>query len=209
MRNSLSLSIVSKSSVCALFLSLVGIASPSYAQNLVTNGTFESGLTGWTCTISNQGACFTTSTFPSPPDGNTAFRGWENLTPPLGNVKQLLTTAPGGTYNISFYFATLFGGSPPNALSLEVGSLSVPLNLSASNIWSSFSGTFTATGSSTPLTFSFKTINGSGTLGLDTVVVTEVPGPLPLLGATAAFGYSRKLRKRWKDNKITVASRLA
>jgi hypothetical protein len=121
-----------------------------------------------------------------------------------------LTTAPGGTYNISFYFATVFGGSPPNAQSLNVGSLSVPLNLSASNIWSSFSGTFTATGSSTPLIFSFKTSNGSGSLGLDTVVVTQaVPGPLPLLGATAAFGYSRKLRKRLKDNKNTVASRAA
>jgi hypothetical protein len=34
----------------------------------------------------------------------------------------------------------------------------------------------------------------------------EVPGPLPLLGVAAAFGYSRKLRKRLKSNKLPVVS---
>lgn len=34
------------------------------------------------------------------------------------------------------------------------------------------------------------------------VWTTEVPGPLPLLGVGAAFGYSRKLRKRIKSSKI-------
>ena len=29
----------------------------------------------------------------------------------------------------------------------------------------------------------------------------DVPGPLPLLGVAAAFGYSRKLRKRIKESK--------
>ncbi|MFM7753978.1 MAG: hypothetical protein ACKO58_06260, partial [Cyanobium sp.] len=32
--------------------------------------------------------------------------------------------------------------------------------------------------------------------------VSDVPGPLPLLGAAAAFGYSRKLRARLKKGKI-------
>jgi hypothetical protein len=35
---------------------------------------------------------------------------------------------------------------------------------------------------------------------------TEVPGPLPALGAAAAFGFSRKLRKRIKGGKNTVSS---
>jgi hypothetical protein len=35
----------------------------------------------------------------------------------------------------------------------------------------------------------------------------SVPGPFPLLGATAAFGYSRKLRKRIAQSKaVPVAS---
>jgi hypothetical protein len=32
------------------------------------------------------------------------------------------------------------------------------------------------------------------------------PGPLPLLGVGAAFGYSRKLRKRIKIDKLPVSS---
>jgi hypothetical protein len=37
----------------------------------------------------------------------------------------------------------------------------------------------------------------------------DVPGPLPLLGAAAAFGYSRKLRKSIKASKPEVISRTA
>lgn len=34
---------------------------------------------------------------------------------------------------------------------------------------------------------------------------SSVPGPLPVLGAAAAFGYSRKLRKRIKSRQLPVA----
>jgi phospholipase/lecithinase/hemolysin len=37
-------------------------------------------------------------------------------------------------------------------------------------------------------------------------VRTRVPGPLPVLGAAAAFGFSRKLRKRIKSSKLPVVS---
>ncbi|MBW4529443.1 MAG: hypothetical protein KME02_02025 [Aphanothece saxicola GSE-SYN-MK-01-06B] len=36
--------------------------------------------------------------------------------------------------------------------------------------------------------------------------VPSVPAPLPVLGAAAAFGYSRKLRKRIKSSKMPVTS---
>jgi hypothetical protein len=36
----------------------------------------------------------------------------------------------------------------------------------------------------------------------------EVPGPLPIFGAAAAFGYSRKLRKRIKSSTNTVSTTL-
>jgi hypothetical protein len=35
---------------------------------------------------------------------------------------------------------------------------------------------------------------------------SSVPGPLPVFGAVAAFGYSRKLRKHIKASKVSVAS---
>jgi phospholipase/lecithinase/hemolysin len=37
-------------------------------------------------------------------------------------------------------------------------------------------------------------------------VRTRVPGPLPVLGAAAAFGFSRKLRKRIQASKLPVVS---
>jgi hypothetical protein len=36
-----------------------------------------------------------------------------------------------------------------------------------------------------------------------------VPGPLPLFGAGAAFGFSRKMRKRINDSKLPVASAMS
>lgn len=36
--------------------------------------------------------------------------------------------------------------------------------------------------------------------------VYRTPGPLPVLGAFAAFGYSRKLRKRLRDSKLSTAA---
>jgi hypothetical protein len=44
---------------------------------------------------------------------------------------------------------------------------------------------------------------GSYSANLTTGVPTKAPGPLPILGAAAAFGYSRKLRKRITSS-ITV-----
>jgi len=46
--------------------------------------------------------------------------------------------------------------------------------------------------------------SGSGTnsaLRLQSLTIEDVPGPLPLLGAAAAFGYSRRLRR--KTNRIS------
>jgi hypothetical protein len=34
----------------------------------------------------------------------------------------------------------------------------------------------------------------------------SVPGPLPLLGVSVAFGYSRKLRNRIRSSKLPIAS---
>lgn len=39
------------------------------------------------------------------------------------------------------------------------------------------------------------------------VTPTQVPGPLPFLGAVAAFGYSRKLRKRIQSGRLAMPHR--
>lgn len=51
------------------------------------------------------------------------------------------------------------------------------------------------------------TFNSSGTVNVtQTPITSAVPGPLPILGVGAAFGWSRKLRKRIKSSKPEVIS---
>jgi hypothetical protein len=50
--------------------------------------------------------------------------------------------------------------------------------------------------------FSALAGNVSGTFGLE-FAYNYVPGPLPLLGSAAAFGWSRRLRKRITTSKIS------
>jgi len=190
----------------------VGILSSGSAQaSLVLNGGFENGLDNWTCTISTiigESACstsFGTFAFDPAPEGSKYFWGFENNPP--GTLSQTLPTVAGTIYDISFLFNS-YQNEPDNALSVQVGSLTYTLDL-VPFAWTTYSGTFTAASSSTPLNFLFKTIPGSGTVGLDNVVVNQkgsavkVPGPLPLLGAGAAFGWSRRLRKRIATPLIT------
>jgi hypothetical protein len=189
--------------------SLIGITPPSYAKNIVSNGNFENGLADWTCTVTVDGDCDTGDLMtPPPPEGTYALFGYENSTAQKGSTSQPLPTMTGGIYNISFFYNT--NGSPTyNSLSLQVGDLSIPIDI-VQDTWKPFNSTFKASGNSTLLNFLFNTVPGSGVLFLDDVVVTQVPvpGPLPLLGAASAFGYSRKLRKRMKDGKLPITSRV-
>jgi hypothetical protein len=66
----------------------------------------------------------------------------------------------------------------------------------------SFLGTFTNTTLASLGLSSTTGLLGTWTIGSDSIKLyagpapTNVPGPLPLLGASAAFGFSRKLRSR-------------
>jgi hypothetical protein len=50
---------------------------------------------------------------------------------------------------------------------------------------------------------------GQSPFGIYGPNIASVPGPLPILGAAAAFGFSRKLRKRIKSSKSEVFSTTA
>jgi len=74
--------------------------------------------------------------------------------------------------------------------------------------WNTYTTQFTATGPSTALEFTPNSTSLDGPfLLLDGVSLTEyspptpVPGPLPLMGAGAAFAWSRRLRRRIKGMK--------
>jgi hypothetical protein len=102
---------------------------------------------------------------------------------------QTSTSQLGGTISLT---KTLQDITTPGA-----GSVGVPSNGGTSPAYS-----YTLPGVKGPITFSSTITVTSGTLTqfVDSVEqepkIPPVPGPLPLLGAGAAFGFTRKLRKR-------------
>ena len=60
-----------------------------------------------------------------------------------------------------------------------------------------------------PPTFPSDSVDCGGEDKTDRYEISEVPGPLPILGAAAAFGYSRRLRKSIKASKPEVISTAA
>jgi len=52
-------------------------------------------------------------------------------------------------------------------------------------------------------TFNNSTLAGLGFTTTGLIGLTEVPGPLPLLGAGAAFAYSRRIRRRIATSQAT------
>ena len=91
-------------------------------------------------------------------------------------VQQTITTVAGHTYQLSFWLGR--GGSAPDRLSLRInnGAETVFINngFTASNVinWKQFTKSFTATGSSTTLTFTNAQINAF--TELDNVSVTAI-----------------------------------
>ena len=45
----------------------------------------------------------------------------------------------------------------------------------------------------------------TGGLSIAQLPPTPVPGPLPVAGSAAAFGFSRKLRRRLRSHNVAVA----
>jgi hypothetical protein len=86
-------------------------------------------------------------------------------------------------------------------------------NTSGGTFTSPLTGSFNGGGSSTPDTFGFQvdslaSVAGTGEARISNfqfiAIYDEVPGPLPILGAGAAFGLSRKLRRRLNSAKAVA-----
>ena len=136
-----------KKKVLALFAaSLLGVVSSAYANsNLITNGGFDSGLSGWTTFTTPNGnlgsglpivATFdTTGSGASPAAmfqvGENSYTGaYEG-----GGISQTFNVAAGGTYNFSVNVASL-GGIYTNG---SGGSFSILVDSSSLASWNSSS----------------------------------------------------------------------
>jgi hypothetical protein len=170
-------------------------AQPASA-NLVTNGTFDTGLGGWTLVASD---IFTgwNGGFGNPPG---SFQNG-NVGSIPATLSQAISTMAGSLYNISF---DLYHNDPGvgDTFSVSFGGVNLigPGPIPQTNgLWQTFTfNNILATGSSS--TFSVVGYDNPSYFYVDNVKVT--PGPLPAVGAAAAFGFSRRLRQRIKRAKV-------
>lgn len=155
-----------------------GLTATATQAQLVVNGGFEQGLTGWTCTAPN-GHCGAADWY-GPQQGLAHFWGFDNGAG--GVLTQLLTTTPGGQYTLSLFYGS-YSAEPQNHLFLSLGDIQQPLTLSSAG-WFSFSAPFTAQHTTTPLNVFFDTDIGSGSLWLDAIQLD----PLIAVPESASWG---------------------
>lgn len=153
------------------------VAGNSHA-NLISNGGFESGLAGWSCTHVS-GDCLTGTQTISAPEGSSYFFGYSNGG--TGHLSQGFTSIAGAIYSISLVFDTNDQTST-NTLSLDVGNLSTDFLLLPFTTWTPFTSNFIADSAFTTVDFSFSTVGGTGTVWIDNVIVelALIPNPVPV-----------------------------
>ena len=179
----------------------LAFATPAAAQELVTNGGFETGnFSGFTQT-GNTG--FTTVSTLAPASG--IYSGRFGSVNSVGGITQTLATTAGQSYLISFDLANLAGGTPNFYEVLFGGTqLFTATNTSAFG-YMNFSTTSVASGASTVLAFNFQ--HNPNYFYLDNISVTAsgingaVPEPATWAMMLIGFGaIGASMRRRRKVN---------
>jgi len=188
--------------VVALAFCITVAAPKTFAQNLITNGSFETGdFTGWTTGGNFEATEVVSGAFDEytgAQDGN--FYAVLGPVGSDGTLSQTLATTAGAQYTISFWFASV-GDNPSDFSALWDGAPLLSLtNPNTGANWTEFTFTATGTGSDT-LTFSFR--DDPAFMALDNISVTtetggtSVPEPssLLLLG-TGVLGLGGMVRRK-------------
>ena len=128
-----------------------------FPKNLVTNGTFDSNITGWTDGSSGTGEIGFNSTGPQPPESRTGALRLTAGSSGTAIAYQSLTTTKNKQYRVSFGVTYPSGGD----LTLNLGTSANGTQLSTNTITVDDIGdfkyvnyTFTATGTTTYISFS-------------------------------------------------------
>jgi hypothetical protein len=200
-----------------LIASLLAVATMGGAQavELVTNGDFSAGGTGWSTSDGTVGfahlsayiSCCGIDGTAYPYEKNAAFFGWGDQ--PGGVLSQTLATVAGQTYNVSFLYGALSSPSlqtmtvqARSGLDLLLGGADVSAYGTTNQLAlvSPYSFSFVATDSSTTLLFKDTSLNTYSTDGMvDSVSVTAaVPEPetyAMLLGGLGLLGLAARRRQ--------------
>jgi hypothetical protein len=169
--------------ICALVMSVPA------RGNVLTNGSFESGLTGWTFT--GNVLLRTTSDFPATDGQNMInFNGAQQA--PNGTLSQIFPTVPGQKYSIAFDFGNWGNGNPVTQglrVTLQGTTLldqrdvidsTINGSQSAAAVYNPFSYNFLADSGFTTLTFKDIAQGTDSSDGLlDNVRINASPAPLP------------------------------
>ncbi|MFM2063329.1 MAG: hypothetical protein RLZZ507_2999 [Cyanobacteriota bacterium] len=191
---------------------VVSGASPAQALEFVTNGDFESGLTGWT----SVGWTFLNASDIGGVGGNfsgIADTGASSSSP--ANLSQTISgLVVGQTYNFSFDYFT--EQSEPNGIIATLGSTTLASLINTTPAaFTTFSTSFVA--SQTSATLNFQGYNDPSFTSLDNVSLTgaaaapvpfDVPGgaTIPTVGSLFALGLMRQAKKRLALKKLVVNS---
>lgn len=180
-----------------LTAALLSVAAANANANLVTNGSFESGLSGWNC----SGADLCTTSSDARRTGSAGAYGYDNSG--FATLSQTLSTVVGASYGFSF-FSNAYQTSG-NELRYSFSDFSGSTLVPTTTQWLQTTGSFVATSTSTLMQFFFATDPGTGTWRLDDVSVEQIAAPVPEpetyamllagLGLMAGFVRRRKARQ--------------
>jgi PEP-CTERM motif-containing protein len=159
----------------------VALSGPARADNIVANGSFETGdFTGWTTggNFGFSGVECPGAPFAGPGDGNCD--GFFGPVGSNGTLSQTLNTIAGGRYFITFDFQP--DGGNPSFFSASFGpTLLTSLTNPAASPYQVLHFVGIAAGPTTAISFAFR--DDPGFLKLDSVSVSlPEPGTLALLG---------------------------
>lgn len=177
----------------AIILAVISTLSSSLTANanLITNGGFESGLDGWTC--SGADYCDASSELGSHTGVAGAF-GYDK--DGFATLSQVISTVAGVSYDFSFFSKA--SQVSDNILRYSFSDFDNSVLVPTTNEYAETIGSFIANSDSTNIQFYFSTLEGTGTWRIDDVSVAAVPVPaaLPLMAsALAAFGIARRRNK--------------
>ena len=164
-------------------LVLLAMSAPTFAQNLVSNGSFETGdFTGWTTTGNFEFSQVTSGAFyvyTGAQDGS--FYSTYGPVGSPGGISQTIATNPGSQYTFSFWLAG--NGDDPSSFSATWNGTTV-LSLTDPNTggaWMQYSFTETGTGNDT-IGFNFQ--DDPEYIALDNVVVSAASTSTTTTGTT-------------------------
>ncbi len=189
---------------CPIWVTLLAASaflagSANAAQNLITNGefNFDDGLSGWTLLSGSVSTGFI-GTNGNPP-GSFANRNIDSV---AAFLFQPVSATPGSVYTVSFDFQDFGIGNDDFRVSFGNQNLVNGVPNPGSGEFATYTFTGLVSSSNSPF-LTFSGFDNDQAWFVDNVFVHEVPGPLPVLGVAAAFGYSRKLRSRLQAAKRT------